>query len=71
MTPWLIGCSIHHLLRWCAAPINPTNTWQEIKLELQSTKSMAIMVLAGAAVKDAALQAAKELNLGVITITLK
>ncbi len=67
--PELALAVVATISRWCAAPINPTNTWQEIKLELQSTKSMAIMVLAGAAVNDAALQAAKELNLGVITIT--
>ena len=33
--------------RWCAAPINPTNSWQEIKAELESTKSQAIIILAG------------------------
>ena len=33
--------------RWCAAPINPTNSWQEIKAELESTKAQAIIILAG------------------------
>jgi acyl-CoA synthetase (AMP-forming)/AMP-acid ligase II/acetyltransferase-like isoleucine patch superfamily enzyme/acyl carrier protein len=55
--------------RWCAAPINPTNTWQEIKLELQSTRSMAMMILSGTSTNEAALQAAEELNIGVIAIT--
>jgi non-ribosomal peptide synthetase component E (peptide arylation enzyme) len=29
---------------WCAAPINATNTWEEIKAELQSTKATAAAV---------------------------
>lgn len=33
--------------RWCAAPINPTNSWQEIKAELDSTRAQAIIILAG------------------------
>lgn len=54
---------------WCAAPINPTNTWQEIKMELISTKAVAVMVLAGASVNTAALRAAEDLGVGVIAIT--
>ncbi len=54
---------------WCAAPINATNTWEEIKSELQSTKATAVIILAGAVTNDAALKAADDLDLGVITIT--
>lgn len=54
---------------WCAAPINSTSTWQEIKLELMSTRAVAIMILSGASTNEAALQAAAELGVGVITIT--
>jgi acyl-CoA synthetase (AMP-forming)/AMP-acid ligase II len=55
--------------RWCAAPINPTNTWQEIKAELESTKAIAMIILAGATSNEAALQAAKALGTGVFVIT--
>lgn len=54
---------------WCAAPINSTSTWQEIKLELMSTRAVAILILSGASTNEAALKAAAELGVGVITIT--
>ena len=63
MSVWLTeGCRVATLLpngpelavtmlsvvsRWCAAPINPTNSWQEIKAELDSTRAQAIIILAG------------------------
>ena len=37
------------LTRWCAAPINPTNTKEEIRSELESTRALAIIIMAGAA----------------------
>lgn len=55
--------------RWCAAPINPTATWQEIKAEIQSTSSLAIVVLAGSSTNEAALQAVEGSHVGVIVLT--
>lgn len=55
--------------QWCAAPINLTNTWEEIKSELLSTKCVAIVIMTGANGNEAALRAAEELNIGVITLT--
>ena len=57
------------LTRWCAAPINPTNTKEEIRAELESTRALAILIMAGAAANDAALDAAQALGIGVIVIT--
>ena len=37
------------LTRWCAAPINPTNPKEEIRSELESTRALAIIIMAGAA----------------------
>jgi len=54
--------------RWCAAPINPSNTWQEIKSELESTKSQVIIVQSGTP-HESALYAAGALGLGVIELT--
>ena len=55
--------------QWCAAPINPTNTWQEIRAELQSTQARAIIILAGAPANEAVLEAVKTLRVGVLVIT--
>jgi long-subunit acyl-CoA synthetase (AMP-forming) len=55
--------------RWCAAPVNITNTWEEMKSELLSTKAVAIIILTGAIGNDAAIRAAEELSLGIITVT--
>ena len=55
--------------RWCAAPINPTNTKEEIKAELESTQAHAIIIMAGASANDAALEAAKAVGVGVLVIT--
>ena len=54
--------------RWCAAPINPTSTSQEIKSELISTQARAIIILAGASVNEAAIQAAESLKVGILVI---
>lgn len=67
--PELAVAVIATVSQWCAAPINPTNTWEEIKMELQSTKSIAIIIQSGASVNDAALKAAKELGIGVLAIS--
>lgn len=53
---------------WCAVPINPTNTWEEIRSELESTRAVAIMVMAGVSTNDAALKAANLLGLGLIVL---
>lgn len=57
---------------WCAAPINLTNTWQEIKAELESTKSIAMIIMTkgpnGNVNNESALKAASELGIGIITI---
>eukprot|EP01031_Cornospumella_fuschlensis_P038872 gene38872-47283_t len=67
--PELAVAIISVVSRWCAAPINATNTWQEIKSELISTRSVAILVLSGASVNEAALKAATDLEIGVIALT--
>jgi len=67
--PELAVTMIAILTRWCAAPINPTNTWQEIKSELVSTQARAIIILAGASANEAALQAADALGVGVLVLT--
>jgi acyl-coenzyme A synthetase/AMP-(fatty) acid ligase len=54
--------------QWCAAPINITNTLEEMKGELLSTKCIAIIILTGAAGNEVAMKAAEDLNIGVITI---
>ena len=55
--------------KWCAAPINLTNTWEETKAELKSTRAVAIVILAGAVGNEEAIRAAEELSLGIITLT--
>jgi acyl-CoA synthetase (AMP-forming)/AMP-acid ligase II/carbonic anhydrase/acetyltransferase-like protein (isoleucine patch superfamily)/acyl carrier protein len=55
--------------RWCAAPINPTSTPLEIKHELESTKSKAIIIIAGLSNNDFFIETAKTLNIGVIVLT--
>ena len=67
--PELAVTMISVVSRWCAAPINPTNTREEIKAELESTRAMAIIIMAGAAANEGALEAAKALDIGVIVIT--
>jgi acyl-CoA synthetase (AMP-forming)/AMP-acid ligase II/acetyltransferase-like isoleucine patch superfamily enzyme/acyl carrier protein len=67
--PELAVAMVSVLSRWCAAPINPTNTREEIRSELLSTQAQAIIILAGAAANEAALQAAESVGLGVLVIT--
>ena len=67
--PELAVAVVSVITRWCAAPINPTNTWQEIKSELLSTQAKAIIILAGASANEAALKAADSLGIGVLVIT--
>lgn len=67
--PELAVTIISVVSQWCAAPINPTNTWQEIRAELVSTGARAIIILAGAAGNEAALEAVKTLRIGVIVVT--
>jgi acyl-CoA synthetase (AMP-forming)/AMP-acid ligase II len=55
--------------KWTAAPVNITNTWQEMKAELQSTKVVAIVILSGAVGNEEAIRAAEELCLGIVTLT--
>ena len=55
--------------QWCAAPINPTNTWQEIQAELQKTRARAVIILAGASGNEAVLQACKDMSIGIIVIS--
>ena len=55
--------------KWCAAPINPTNSSAEIRSELLSTRARAIIILAGASVNNAAIEAVKNLPIGVIVVT--
>lgn len=54
---------------WCAAPINLTNTWEEMKMELESAKCSAIMIMQGATGNENAIKAAEALNLTIISIT--
>ena len=67
--PELAVAIISVLSRWCAAPINPNITKDEIRSELLSTKAKAIIILADAAVNAAALRAAEEIGLTVLVIT--
>eukprot|EP01038_Epipyxis_sp_PR26KG_P006462 gene6462-8890_t len=67
--PELAVVMLSVISRWCAAPINITNTYEEIKSELMNTQSVAIIILAGASRNDVAIKAAEELQIGVITIT--
>jgi acyl-coenzyme A synthetase/AMP-(fatty) acid ligase len=70
--PELAVAMIATVSAWCAAPINPTNTWHEIKSELESTKAVAMIIMAGgtnASSNEAALTIAEELNIGVIAIS--
>jgi acyl-CoA synthetase (AMP-forming)/AMP-acid ligase II len=67
--PQLAVTVICLISKWCAAPINPTYTWQEIKAELISTQAKAIIIQAGAQANDAAIQAADSLGIGVLVIT--
>ena len=62
--PELAVTMLSVVYRWCAAPINPTNSWQEIKAELESTRAQAIIILAGASANEAALEAATLLSIG-------
>lgn len=66
--PELAVALLSTISKWCAAPINATNTWEEIKMELQSTKACAIIILAGVSTNEASLKAAEALGLAVITI---
>lgn len=54
---------------YAAFPINPTSTWQEIKHEVGNAMCVALIVLAGASTNDAALEAAKQLDIGVFVLT--
>ena len=65
--PELALCILSVVSGWCATPINPTNTWEEIRAELTSFRACAIIILAGAS-NDAALKAARELSLGVLVL---
>ncbi len=57
------------LSRWCAAPINPSKTRDEIRSELLSTKTEVIIILEGAPTNDAAIDAADSAGVGVLVIT--
>lgn len=65
--PELALCVVSVVSKWCAAPINPTNTWEEIKSELESCKACAVIILAGSS-NEAALRAAELLSLGVLVL---
>eukprot|EP00804_Cyclotella_cryptica_P003579 CCRYP_002201-RB/>CCRYP_002201-RB protein AED:0.01 eAED:0.01 QI:485/1/1/1/0.85/0.62/8/1917/1082 len=67
--PELAVAIVSVLSRWCAAPINPNITKEEIRSELLSTKAKAIIILAGAAVNAAALGAAEDIGLAVLVAT--
>ena len=54
--PELAVALISVLTRWCAAPINPSITKDEIRSELLSTKAKATIILADAAVNTTAIQ---------------
>jgi hypothetical protein len=56
---------------YCCAPLNPTATTEEIFAELQSTRSRALIILAGASisVNGAAIEAAERARIGVLTVT--
>lgn len=68
--PELAVAIVSVISKWCAAPINPTNTKEEIKAELVSTRARAIIILAGAAMNDAALHAAESLGIGVLVLNV-
>ena len=66
--PELALCVVSVISQWCAAPVNPTNTWEEIKGELESCGVCAIIILAGSS-NESALKAAEHLSLGVLVLT--
>ena len=66
--PEIAVCILSLISRWCAAPINATNTMHEIKSELESTKALAIVVMKGVATNEVAIEAALSLQLGVIML---
>jgi len=67
-SPELAVCIISVISKWCAAPINSTNTYDEIRGELISTKSTVIVVLENSN-NEAAIKAAQSLSLGIILLT--
>lgn len=66
--PELAVTIISVVSRWCAAPINPSNSSAEIRAELESAKAQVIIVQAGIP-NESSLYAAGALSLGVIEIT--
>lgn len=65
--PELAVCIISVVNKWCAAPINPANTWQEIKAELESMKAQAIIIQSKSP-HESALYAAGALSIGVLEL---
>jgi acyl-CoA synthetase (AMP-forming)/AMP-acid ligase II len=64
--PELAVAVIAALSGWCVVPINATYTSEEIRAELESTQAQAIIILAGATVNEAAIEAATSINIGVL-----
>lgn len=65
----LAVCLLCVISKYCAAPINLTNTSDEIKSELLSTKSIAIIIQAGSQTNESAIAAAKALGLIILVTT--
>jgi hypothetical protein len=55
--PELAVTVIAVMSKWCAAPLNPTNTKEEIKSELESTRARAIIIQSGASMNTTAIDA--------------
>jgi long-subunit acyl-CoA synthetase (AMP-forming) len=68
--PILATASVAILSRWCAVPINPLSTFQEMVNDLHSTKAVAIVLLDDEMVDNsAALQAAESLDMCVLMLS--
>lgn len=65
----LATCIICVISRYCAAPMNPTSSWMELKAELESTKAVAAIILAGASNNENILKATNDLGIGALVLT--
>ena len=54
--------------KWCAAPINIGNTFEEIVHELKSSKSVVVMILKGEDKNEQCIKAAQALHLPIIEL---
>jgi acyl-CoA synthetase (AMP-forming)/AMP-acid ligase II len=66
--PELATILVSLVTKWCAAPINPNITAAEVKIELESMKCSAVILLSGFTNNSAIVQVASELGLPVLSL---